>query len=44
LVPDAHARYFGLELNDRSLVPGDNPRLGLLRFDDWLSNAALPRK
>ena len=39
LVPDAHARYFGLEVNDRSLVPGDNPRLGIVRFDDWLSQS-----
>lgn len=36
---DAHAPYFGLELNDRSLTPGDNPRIGATRFDDWLSRS-----
>jgi uncharacterized protein YbjT (DUF2867 family) len=39
---DAHARYFGAELNDQSLVPapGDKPRLGPTRFDEWLSRSA----
>lgn len=36
VVADIHARYFGAELDDRSLTPGDNPRLGAIRFDDWL--------
>jgi hypothetical protein len=36
VVADAHAPYFGLELDDRSLVPGDNPRVGATRFDEWL--------
>jgi uncharacterized protein YbjT (DUF2867 family) len=34
---DVHARYFGAELNDQSLTPGDNPRIGATRFEDWLS-------
>jgi uncharacterized protein YbjT (DUF2867 family) len=34
---DIHARYFGTELDDRSLTPGSNPRLGALRFADWLA-------
>src|SRR5438067_398290 len=35
---DVHARYFGTELNDQSLVPGpgDNPRLGPTHYEDWL--------
>jgi uncharacterized protein YbjT (DUF2867 family) len=33
---DVHARYFGAELDDRSLTPGDDPRTGPTRFDDWL--------
>jgi uncharacterized protein YbjT (DUF2867 family) len=37
VVADTHALYFGVELNDQSLVPGDNPRIGATRFDDWLS-------
>jgi len=39
VVADIHARYFGAELNDRSLVPGDNPRIGPTRFQDWLDRA-----
>jgi uncharacterized protein YbjT (DUF2867 family) len=33
---DVHALYFGTELNDQSLTPGDNPRIGPTRFEDWL--------
>jgi uncharacterized protein YbjT (DUF2867 family) len=40
VVADVHARYFGTELNDQSLTPGDKPRLGSTRFDDWLSRSA----
>ena len=41
VVTDAHARYFGAELNDQSLVPGpgDNPRLGPTHYDDWLKRS-----
>ena len=43
VVGDAKARYFGTVINDQSLTPGDNARLGSIRFDDWLSRSA-PRK
>ena len=33
---DVHAGYFGTAVNDQSLTPGNNPRLGPTRFDDWL--------
>ena len=36
VVADAHARYYGAELNDQSLIPGPKARLGSLRFGDWL--------
>ncbi|MBK1839472.1 SDR family oxidoreductase [Azospirillum sp. YIM B02556] len=36
VVPDIHARYFGDVLDDQSLTPGRNPRLGAIRFEDWL--------
>ncbi|TWA72728.1 uncharacterized protein YbjT (DUF2867 family) [Azospirillum brasilense] len=36
VVPDIHARYFGDVLNDQSLTPGRNARLGAIRFEDWL--------
>jgi uncharacterized protein YbjT (DUF2867 family) len=37
VVADVHARYFGAELNDQSLTPGDSPRVGRTRFADWLN-------
>jgi uncharacterized protein YbjT (DUF2867 family) len=41
VITDVHARYFGTELNDQSLVPGpgDKPRLGPTRLDEWLSRS-----
>lgn len=36
IVADIHARYFGAELQERSLLPGPGARIGRLRFDDWL--------
>jgi uncharacterized protein YbjT (DUF2867 family) len=36
---DAHAIYYGTELNDQSLTPGDNARFGPTRFADWLSRS-----
>jgi uncharacterized protein YbjT (DUF2867 family) len=36
---DVHARYFGTELNDQSLIPGSNPRIGATRFETWLSRS-----
>ncbi|HEX2228676.1 MAG TPA: SDR family oxidoreductase [Candidatus Binatia bacterium] len=39
VVTDVHARYFGIDLNDQSLTPSDNPRIGPTRFDDWLSRS-----
>jgi uncharacterized protein YbjT (DUF2867 family) len=40
VIADVRARYFGTELNDKSLTPGDGPRLGRIRFEDWLSASA----
>ncbi len=34
---DVHARYFGSELNDQSLMPGETPRIGAIRFQNWLN-------
>ncbi|VVO33834.1 SDR family oxidoreductase [Pseudomonas fluorescens] len=39
VVPDVHARYFGAVLDDQSLTPGKNPRLGAIRFEDWLGQS-----
>lgn len=35
VVADVHARYFGTELDDKSLTPGDNPNLGSTSFETW---------
>jgi uncharacterized protein YbjT (DUF2867 family) len=42
VVADPHARYFGAELDERTLMPGANARLGDIRFEDWLSHSAVP--
>ena len=40
VIADAHARYFGAELNDQSLIPGSNVLACGTQFDAWLSRAA----
>jgi uncharacterized protein YbjT (DUF2867 family) len=36
---DPKAGYFGISVDDQSLTPGPNPRLGSTRFSDWLTRA-----
>ena len=43
VITDANARYYGLDVNDQSLVPGTGPRLGTMRFAEWLRRNT-PRK
>jgi hypothetical protein len=43
VIADVHARYYDAELNDRSLTPGDHPRVGSIRFEDWLSHSPARR-
>jgi uncharacterized protein YbjT (DUF2867 family) len=38
---DGRARYFGAELDDRSLIPGDDARIAPTRFEDWLDRTTL---
>jgi uncharacterized protein YbjT (DUF2867 family) len=40
---DAHARYFGSELNDQSIVPGDGARIGKIGFEDWFRQSQQPK-
>jgi uncharacterized protein YbjT (DUF2867 family) len=42
IIGDVHARYFGTELNDQSLIPGAGARLGSLTFGDWLRQSISP--
>ena len=37
VITDVRAGYYGVEANDQSLVPGPNPRLGSIRFAEWLN-------
>lgn len=39
LVADPDALYFGVKLNNQSLTPGSNPRLGNTRFEQWLAKS-----
>ncbi|HET6326275.1 MAG TPA: SDR family oxidoreductase [Planctomycetaceae bacterium] len=41
VVADAQALYYGLKVTDQSLTPGEHPRLGPTRFEDWLSSQSM---
>lgn len=43
VITDANAGYYGVQANDQSLVPGHNPRLGSIRFGEWLCRST-PQK
>jgi uncharacterized protein YbjT (DUF2867 family) len=36
VVVDPHARYFGAELDERSLIPAEGARLGDIHLQEWL--------
>jgi len=36
---DVHARYFGTELDDHSLTPGNDARIAPTHLEDWLSRS-----
>jgi len=39
VVADPHAKYFGTELSERSLVPDNDAQLGETHFEDWVSRS-----
>ena len=41
VITDPKALNYGIEVNDQSLTPGDHPRLGPTRFEDWLSSRSM---
>jgi uncharacterized protein YbjT (DUF2867 family) len=43
VVADVHARYFGTELQQESLVTGNKARTGQTRYDTWLSRSNASR-
>jgi len=40
VVTDPKTLYYGLPVNDQSLTPGDDPRIGPTHFADWLASNA----
>lgn len=42
VVADPAAGYYGVEVDERALVPDANARLGEIRFDAWLAESAKP--
>ena len=36
VISDPHGRYYGIQVTERALVPGDNAQLGEVHFEDWL--------
>src|SRR6266478_5797232 len=41
VIADPKALYYGIAVNDQSLTPGNRPRLGPTRFEDWLSSRSM---
>jgi hypothetical protein len=44
VITDVDARYYGLVVNDQSLTPGANPRIGATSFEDWLNRYLTQKK
>jgi uncharacterized protein YbjT (DUF2867 family) len=42
VVADPGAGYFGVEVDERTLVPGKDARLGETQFETWLTQSAKP--
>jgi hypothetical protein len=43
VVSDAHAPYFGAELEPDTLIPTDGAWLGKIGFEGWLRNSEFAR-
>jgi uncharacterized protein YbjT (DUF2867 family) len=43
VIADRHARYFGAELGEDTLIPDEGAIIGVTRFDDWLKHVASTR-
>jgi hypothetical protein len=44
VIGDPRARYFGAELDERSLIPAGDARLGEIRLHAWLEQPVLQHK
>jgi uncharacterized protein YbjT (DUF2867 family) len=43
VITDPNARYFGAELDERTLVAGNDASIAETRFEDWLSNSLVSK-
>ena len=43
VVTDSNARYSGAKVSERTLLPGNNARLGETRFETWLAQSVTQR-
>jgi uncharacterized protein YbjT (DUF2867 family) len=43
VIADVHARYYGAELSDLTLTPGEHPRFAPTRFEEWFSRSLAQR-
>ena len=39
VIADPQARYYGIPVDDQSLIPGNHPRIGPTRFAEWLNRS-----
>jgi uncharacterized protein YbjT (DUF2867 family) len=39
VIADPHARYYGIQVSERTLVPNDGAQLGQTRLEDWLKQS-----
>lgn len=44
IISNVHARYFGAELQQNSLLPGPDALIAPSRFEDWLRQVLQPRR
>ena len=40
VVADPNARYYGIHVKERTLIPEDDAKLGKIGFEDWLAQSA----
>jgi len=40
VVTDPQAGYYGIKVTERTLIPGDDAKLGTIRFEDWFTQTA----
>jgi uncharacterized protein YbjT (DUF2867 family) len=43
VISDPHARYYGIQVSERTLLPGNDARLGETRFEAWLNQSTKQR-